>query len=103
MLNVGIFDVARRIADLIGVGPGKSHVPDTKPIEIAENADVPLNGMPAFEAHQGSEFLVRAGACAHNIVGAKGKDHLVRMSPYLLMYRVNQIQCAMGVVTGTGL
>ena len=45
----------------------------------------------------------QAGACAHNIVGAKGKDHLVRMSPYLLMYRVNQIQCAMGVVTGTGL
>ena len=97
-MHLGVVDVAGRIRPLVGIRPGQGHVAHAQAVEIAQHADVVFDGVSAFHAQQRGELLLRAGARAHDVLGAVGHHHLVGMIGGLLVDRIDQIQRAPGVV-----
>src|SRR5207245_11686140 len=62
MLNLWVVDVAGGVRPLIGVRPGKRHVAYAEAVVVAQQTHVVFNRVPAFDAHQGGEFVFAVGA-----------------------------------------
>ena len=70
------------------------HVAHAEAVVVAQQADVVLDGVPAFDAHQRRQFVFLVGAL--DIGDGKGHHHAVGMSRGLLVNRVDQIEGMLG-------
>jgi hypothetical protein len=100
MLNFGIVDVAGGVGPLVGIRPAQRHVAHTETIEIAQQVNVILDGMPALDAHQGSELFLLVGAL--DLLDGIGHHHAIGMTRRLLVDRIDQVQCMLREVSSVG-
>ena len=95
-----VVDVAGAVGPAIGVGPGEGHVADAEGVVLAEEGERILNGMAAFNPHEGGEFVVAMGLL--DAFGRGDKDDLVVMFGDLLLDSVNKVEGTAGEATLVG-
>ena len=64
-------------AQLVGVEVGERHVANALGVEVAEEAEGVLDGMAAFDAHEGGDLVLLVGA--YDVVGGGREDEVVRV------------------------
>ena len=90
MLHLGIVDVARGVGPFIRVRPRKRHVPNSKPIVVAQQVDIVLDRVSAFDSHQRREFMLLVSA-----LDVAGENAIIMRSGWssrLLIHRINQVE-----------
>ncbi len=73
--DLGIVEVALGVGPVVGVEVGEGHVADAEGVVVAEEAEGVLDGVAAFDAHEGGDLVLVVGA--DDVVGGGGEDEVV--------------------------
>ena len=73
--TLGSVDVALGVGPAVGVEVGEGHVADAEGVVVAQEAKGVLDGVAAFDAHEGGDLVFAVGA--HDVGGGGGEDEVV--------------------------
>ena len=77
MSDFWIVNVALGVGPVVGVEVGQGHVADAEIVVVAEKAKGVFDGVAAFDAHEGGDFVLVVGP--NDVVGGGGEDEVVGM------------------------
>ena len=93
----GVVDVARTVGPARRIRPGQRHVAHAQRIVLPQQGQRVLDRVPALDAHQRGQLVLpvrELDPCRRG-----HKHHLVRVLGRLLLYRVDQHQRALGILS----